>query len=158
MTPGRKKCLCPQTKAWNIQKTGRFPQKTTGFRQRLWDFILHWRIFLGWDAAALHLSPLLFGDQELTRLGSLKGTDNAAVLHFIHDPRGPGVAQLQTALQHGDGSLSRFQNHFDRCRQQLIAVAAAISGGSGLLLAALLHALLDLGLDFIGVVGCPRGA
>ena len=32
----------------------------------------------------------------------LKGTDNPLFLHLVHEPGGPGIAQLQPALEHGN--------------------------------------------------------
>ena len=73
-------------------------------------------------AAHLHLLPLGLVDEQLTGLGTLEGADDAPFLHLIHQTGGTGIAQLQAALEHGDGGLSRFQNHLHGGRQQLIAV------------------------------------
>lgn len=38
-------------------------------------------------------------NQDVARLGTLAGADDAPVLQFVHDARGSGVAEAQPALQ-----------------------------------------------------------
>ena len=78
--------------------------------------------------AHLQLLPLGLVDEQLTGLGTLEGADNAPLLHLIHQTGGAGIAQLQAALEHGDGGLSRFQNHLHGSGQQLIAVLLRFGG------------------------------
>jgi len=72
--------------------------------------------------AHLQLLPLGLVDEQLAGLGALKGADDAPLLHLIHQTGGTGIAQLQAALEHGDGCLSRFQNHLHGSGQQLVAI------------------------------------
>ena len=43
-------------------------------------------ILLHFGCQSLHLQPLVFGNQKLTGFGTLKGTNNALLFHFIHNP------------------------------------------------------------------------
>ena len=86
----------------------------------------------------MQLLPLGLVDEQLAGLGALKGADDAPLLHLIHQTGGTGIAQLQAALEHGDGCLSRFQNHLHGSGQQLVAVLLCLGGfGRGLSSAAL---------------------
>ena len=102
--------------------------------------------------AHLHLLPLGLVNEELTGLGAFKGTHDAPLFHLIHQSGGAGVAQLQPPLQHGHAGLSRFQHHLHGGGQQLVPVVGAGRGlgGSGLLVL-VLHRLLDLAHDVLGV-------
>ena len=110
----------------------------------------------------MQLLPLLAGDEQLAGLTSLEGAHIAALLHLVHQACGAGVAQLQTALEHGDGGLSGLQNDVDRRREHFVAFravclcsCAARAAGAGF--PALGRLFVDLGHDGIGVfrfAGC----
>ena len=109
----------------------------------------------------MQLLPLGLIDEQLTGLGALEGADNAPFLHLIHQTGGTGIAQLQAALEHGDGGLSRFQNHLHGGGQQLVAILLRLGGfGRGLSSAALfllLHRLLNFVHDLTGVLRLAGG-
>ena len=78
----------------------------------------------------------------------MEGAYNALFLHFVHDSRRAGIAQLQTALEHGDGSLSGLQNHIHGGGQHFVTLQLLV-GGVGVgharrLFAGLLGFFLDL--------------
>ena len=101
--------------------------------------------------------PLLFGYEDGPGLGALEGADDALFLHLVHNSGGPGVAKLQSSLQHGDRGLSRFQNHIHGSGEhfvpfQLLFVGFDFRGGlAGL--PGLLGLLFDLLQHLLVVVG-----
>src|SRR5581483_9314281 len=52
-----------------------------------------------------HPLDLVFADQDLARLGSVQWPDDPSLLHHLHDPRRPRVADAEPPLQHRSGRL-----------------------------------------------------
>ena len=53
------------------------------------------KLRLGLGLAHLHFLPLGLVNEQLPGLGALEGAYDAPLLHLIHQPGSPGIAQLQ---------------------------------------------------------------
>src|SRR5258706_12373243 len=75
-------------------------------------------------------------NENVPRLRSFAGADDAAVFQFIHDARSAGVAEPQPALHERDAGLLLATDHLDALLDEsLVLVAAALlrrpAGGIG---------------------------
>ena len=68
-------------------------------------------------AGHAHLLPLLTGDKKLAGLEPSNGP-TMPVSSIWSTRRSAGIAELQPALEHGDGRLLRIENNVHRLRQQ----------------------------------------
>src|ERR1039458_5248367 len=60
--------------------------------------------------------------QDFARLGTLAGADDAAAFEFVHDARGAGVAEAQTALHQRDAGLLFAADDFDALLDEFLVL------------------------------------
>lgn len=66
--------------------------------------------------------------ENFSRLTAIGGTDNMHDFHCVDHAGGTRKADTKTALQHGYGGLSRFQDHHNRLFHQFVFKEIAAVG------------------------------
>src|SRR4029077_20761671 len=65
---------------------------------------------------------LLDRHEDGAGLRTLRGADDAAALHEVHEPSGPGEPDPELALQHGGGAEAAADDQLDGLAEEVVAV------------------------------------